>query len=1014
MQIMPSDESHYTDLFRFVTVRNPQLHEPEALRKRFVQLDITPAQLSALPDAATLLLTTVPAARAANNVNSIVTSVAIFYRNSPRRIETVSALVERFTTDFSPVEAWLRLTPHPTLAVLVAQLTAANIVPAKLVSSANFVDDRVTLWENLIAQYFQPLDAELREEVIKRLRWLWVLRRISDADPTLATEDDVRSAVRATALIPETMWPLPVPVPPPPPEDRRTTDRAAAGEPIGRKIVQHEQVLSEITAAYRQQDSRSRESARAAIGEGNPRPAGADRPIGVLSAAAIADLNPGTLITLRTLGLNPAIDPVALMRQRLSDEIRTAYGRFAAARPVTRSLFIGGGVIHLDEVCSPFADPDPCAKPQRRLPVPTGKGVVTTKGIGVLRVVRTELLKYAPGEIAHIENILVGETKKHTFRTLKRDEITDVQEEETTSEEEKDSQTTDRFELSQESSKVIKDDLKFDVGVTLSADLGSVKLGTSANFATSKSQETSDKLAVKQASEIVNKAVKRVVERRRHQRTTVSIVETDETDLHELKNTGAENVAGIYSWIDKYYLAKVYNYGRRLMLEFLVPEPAAFHIYRKTAKPPAEDAMVRPIAPVIAGPNSQPDDPRTWVPLSSFDLITADNVGAAAAPYDAVITASPAPEVTIGVAIKSPDSAAAPGDNPPPIPISVDVNSSLSVPPGYQATWATVQSESTVTVVPSQSGLDEWLNGKQPPTLESPDTAVVLVGNNRISMGPLGAHARWPMNSEVGIVPISVYVTSSHWVVNVEVQCACLLDHFVQWQIQSFAAIMAGYEAKMKQYRDWLAQQEARATSEADGSNADMNRDTEREELKRNAIEILTNQHFDAFDALTTDPVNLYPQIDIARARDEGRYVQFFEQAFEWHNMTYLFYPYFWNQKPNWIYIGNRKDADPLFTKFLQAGYARVVVPVRDSYRDALLHYLASPWGEIWNGGEVPAPKDPMYVSIVDEFKEENGDFTTARLEESFVVKMPTTLVMLQSIAKGLPDNSKELNWPPP
>ena len=103
-----------------------------------------------------------------------------------------------------------------------------------------------------------------------------------------------------------------------------------------------------------------------------------------------------------------------------------------------------------------------------------------------------------------------------------------------------------------------------------------------------------------------------------------------------------------------------------------------------------------------------------------------------------------------------------------------------------------------------------------------------------------------------------------------------------------------------------------------------------------------------------------------------------------------------------------------MFTKFLQAGYARVVVPVRDSYRDALIHYLESPWGEIWNGGEVPGPNDPMYVSIVDEFKEENGDFTNPRIEEVFEVKMPTSLVMLQPQGQGLPDNSATLHWPPP
>jgi hypothetical protein len=280
-------------------------------------------------------------------------------------------------------------------------------------------------------------------------------------------------------------------------------------------------------------------------------------------------------------------------------------------------------------------------------------------------------------------------------------------------------------------------------------------------------------------------------------------------------------------------------------------------------------------------------------------------------------------------------------------------------------------------------------------------------------MNALGGQSHSPMNNETGTVPVSVYMAASHWVVNVEVQCVCLDDHYVRWQMTTFATITSAYEGKLKEYREWLARQDARARSEHDGSNPLLNRGTEREELKKSAIEILANQHFDSFDAMTLDPVNMYPQLDIPRARDEGRYVQFFEQAFEWHNMTYLFYPYFWNQKPNWVFVKHREDADPLFTKFLQAGYARVVVPVRDSYREALLHYLDSPWGEIWNGGEVPCPDDPLYVSIKDEFKEANGDFTSEEMEEAFEVTLPTSLVMLQPLKDGLPDFSKDLNWPP-
>ena len=50
--------------------------------------------------------------------------------------------------------------------------------------------------------------------------------------------------------------------------------------------------------------------------------------------------------------------------------------------------------------------------------------------------------------------------------------------------------------------------------------------------------------------------------------------------------------------MEKKYEAKVVNYGKRLMFEFLVPEPAAFHLYAMTEN--AGDAaagLVKPIDP---------------------------------------------------------------------------------------------------------------------------------------------------------------------------------------------------------------------------------------------------------------------------------------------------------------------------------------------------------------------------------------------------------------------------------
>jgi hypothetical protein len=120
------------------------------------------------------------------------------------------------------------------------------------------------------------------------------------------------------------------------------------------------------------------------------------------------------------------------------------------------------------------------------------------------------------------------------------------------------------------------------------------------------------------------------------------------------------------------------------------------------------------------------------------------------------------------------------------------------------------------------------------------------------------------------------------------------------------------------------------------------------------------------------------------------------QATFEWAQLTYLFYPYFWGQKNNWLSIHQLEDIDPLFTKFLQAGSARVLVPVLPAYNDAVLHYLAT--GQIWNGGEAPTLDDPLFVSIADEVRAA-GDSDAVDVGNPWEVRVPTELVYLQDDA---------------
>src|SRR5262249_1537527 len=116
---------------------------------------------------------------------------------------------------------------------------------------------------------------------------------------------------------------------------------------------------------------------------------------------------------------------------------------------------------------------------------------------------------------------------------------------------------------------------------------------------------------------------------------------------------------------------------------------------------------------------------------------------------------------------------------------------------------------------------------------------------------------------------------------------------------------------------------------------------------------------------------------DFVEAKVDGEAISFFEESFEWTNMTYVFYPYFWSNKQEWVLLSQLDDDDPLFARFLQAGACRVQVPVRTGFEQSMRHYLRA--GLLWNrdGTLVVAEDgdpDPVQMSVVDELKSQSGD----------------------------------------
>ena len=104
----------------------------------------------------------------------------------------------------------------------------------------------------------------------------------------------------------------------------------------------------------------------------------------------------------------------------------------------------------------------------------------------------------------------------------------------------------------------------------------------------------------------------------------------------------------------------------------------------------------------------------------------------------------------------------------------------------------------------------------------------------------------------------------------------------------------------------------------------------ERDELQKWAIKLMRVGPY-KFDAVVLEDGT--QEIDPAAADDQAPIVRFFEDCFEWDQMTYLLQPYFWARKASWTPRQRISvPADPRHEAFLKAGSARVIVPLTPGY----------------------------------------------------------------------------------
>ncbi len=595
--------------------------------------------------------------------------------------------------------------------------------------------------------------------------------------------------------------------------------------------------------------------------------------------------------------------------------------------------------------------------------IPSGFGIKRL-GIADYRKVEQEICCYVPGEVSHIENVMASEYKERSTRMLRRSENTTTSSTEKETEKLTDTTSADRFEMQQEVASVLAEDTQIGINAGYQSPMTTAgQFSANADFANNTSSEESNSQAVTHAKDVTERVLDRVVLKVKEERVSKVIEEFEENNKHGFDNRSSkDHVSGVYRWVDKIYRNQVLNYGKRLIYEFMIPEPASFHTaaINESKKNTDVEILVKPIDPRNANAD---------IALNLDDTFEL-RYKYWAKIFNASYQACPDKIVYVGKSADYSSSLAG---------TSFSKSDSIQIPQNYISESVTMNN---FVATPGNSGGYGIASS-------------LKIGNSIL----VADHQKADLKGFQGAVPFTIAGTNCHVVVvNISVECFLSEETKQQWQIDTFNVIIKAYETKLSEYNSKVAQAKA-MQSEKVRTNPMFYRQIENMVLRKNCIEYLASHEALGAKSMLSDATDvqkmqvLYndPALEIYASK-----VKFFEQAFEWGLMSYNFYPFYWANKTNWASLYNINETDDaVFRAFLQSGMARVIVTVRPGFEEAVNWYMKT--GQVWNGGQVTTVDDPLFISIVDELRT-----TTGKVEETWESRVPTSLTVIQAGSLGL------------
>lgn len=600
------------------------------------------------------------------------------------------------------------------------------------------------------------------------------------------------------------------------------------------------------------------------------------------------------------------------------------------------------------------------------------KARVRILGRGDLMQVRTKTIGYKLGDIAHVENISAKSHRgrktvleSETTTTTLKESFEESLSETTTSE-------TETMDMSRLASKAASNTVSGSVYGEAGASYGGAFVLAGGSYTNTSTTEGSNSSAVSFGKEVASETVSMARTEIFSRETATVRNKSVDTVEQSFTNESGEHVRGIYRWLEKVEEAQVYNYGERLLLELIVPEPAT--------------QLLQISTPEAGGAPVPPEDI-----TFTADYIDEDNYLDLAKQFGVSSTETPpAFERFVSEVIVT----------DPAVPQAMAAEDAESI-----VLWAYGVKGKTLEIPEGYMAVSAYISVAFP--FRDPDGGMqdidISLGTNRVNISEqdtaqnriveISPHLEGP-------VPLGIGIDHKYGAA-ASFRILCRRSETARriWQQKVYDQIMFEYDQKMETYRAALARHQAIADAfEIPATNAAMNRTKEQRELKRACQTLMSRQYFYSFGALDFES-GAVSEIQGDKIWQDSQFIQFFEDCFEWHLMSYVFYPYQWAGRHRWQSLLARKSDDPLYQSFLQAGAARVVVSVREGYEHIVAKYLTT--GVIpelnlipWRDSDVTYP--PVAELIADANDRPAGEVA---IGDPWEFTTPTPYLYLQTSA---------------